>query len=432
VSLVPRSLLARTVLTIAVLLLASQAAWFELWRAYEREPRARQVAQRAVAVVTLTRAALLAAHPDRRRGLLEELSRTQGIRVYPIEADELIPPIPDDPLFRRVADEIRVALGESTEVAFDQDDVEALWVSFDVGEDGYWVVMPRLKSDDALPWQWLGWGGVVALLSLLGAWALVARINRPLTEVAGAASLIGRGETAPPVAERGPAETRALARAVNQMAHDLAEQDRDRALLLAGVSHDLRTPLARLRLGIELNCRDDAEREAMAADLDSMDRTIGQFLDFARPDRAQAAPTDVNAVATKLVQQLAARGIRVETALEPLPPAPIRAEALRRAILNLLENAAAYAGGEIVLRTARAGDSVEIAVLDRGPGIPDADLEAVKRPFHRLDAARANAGGAGLGLAIAERIARLHGGSLSLANREGGGLEARLTIPLRP
>jgi two-component system osmolarity sensor histidine kinase EnvZ len=106
VSLLPRSLLARTVLTIAVLLLASQAAWFELWRVYEREPRARQVAQRAVAVVALTRSALLAAHPDRRRELLEELSRTQGIRVYPIEPDELIPPVPEDPLFRRVADEM--------------------------------------------------------------------------------------------------------------------------------------------------------------------------------------------------------------------------------------------------------------------------------------------------------------------------------------
>jgi two-component system osmolarity sensor histidine kinase EnvZ len=432
VSLLPRSLLARTVVTIAVLLLASQLAWFELWRAYEREPRARQIGQRAAAVVTLTRSALLAAHPERRRGLLEELSRTQGIRVYPIEPDELIPPIPDDRLFRRVADEIRGVLGDRTEVAFDQDDVEALWVSFDVGEDDYWVVMPRLTSEDALPWQWLGWGGVVALLSLLGAWALVARINRPLTEVAGAATLIGRGGTVPPVAERGPAETRALARAVNQMAHDLAEQERDRALLLAGVSHDLRTPLARLRLGIELNCRDDAERAAMAADLDAMDRTIGQFLDFARPDRTEAVPADVNALATQLVQELAARGMRIETALDRLPPVPIRAEALRRAILNLLENAAAYAGGEIVLRTARVGDTVEIAVLDRGSGIPDADLESVKRPFHRLDAARANAGGSGLGLAIAERIARLHGGSLVLANRPGGGLAARLTIPLRP
>jgi two-component system osmolarity sensor histidine kinase EnvZ len=431
VSLLPRSLLARTVLTIAVLLLASQAAWFELWRVYEREPRARQVAQRAVAVVALTRSALLAAHPDRRRELLEELSRTQGIRVYPIEPDELIPPVPDDPLFRRVADEIRGVLGERTEVAFDQDDVEALWVSFDVGEDDYWVVMPRRKADDALPWQWLGWGGVVALLSLVGAWALVARINRPLTEVARAATVIGRGGTAPPVAERGPSETRALARAVNQMARDLAEQERDRALLLAGVSHDLRTPLARLRLGIELCCRDDVEREAMAADLDSMDRTIGQFLDFARPERAEAAPADVNAVATQLARQLAARGVAVIPELEPLPPARFWADALRRAVLNLLENAAAYGGGEIVLRTSRIGDSVAISVLDRGPGIPEAELEAVRRPFHRLDVARANAGGSGLGLAIVERIARLHGGGLSLANRLGGGLEARLTIPLR-
>lgn len=429
-SLLPRSLLARTVLTIAVLLLASQAAWFELWRAYEREPRARQIAQRAASVVTLTRAALLAAHPDRRRGLLEELSRTQGIRVYPIEPDELIPPIPDDPLFRRVADEIRAALGDSTEVAFDQDDVEALWVSFDVGEDDYWVVMPRVKADDALPWQWLGWGGVVALLSLLGAWALVARINRPLTEVARAATVIGRGGTAPFVAERGPSETRALARAVNQMAQDLTAQERDRSLLLAGVSHDLRTPLARLRLGIELNCRDDAEREAMAADLESMDRTIGQFLDFARPEKTDVAPADVNAIATELVQQFAARGVAVTAELAPLPPVAVWPDALRRAVLNLLENAAAYGGGDVTLRTARVADDLVISVLDRGPGIPEAALEAVKRPFHRLDAARGNAGGSGLGLAIVERIARLHGGSLSLANRQGGGLEARLTIPL--
>jgi two-component system osmolarity sensor histidine kinase EnvZ len=258
----------------------------------------------------------------------------------------------------------------------------------------------------------------------------VARINRPLTEVARAATLIGRGGTAPPVAERGPAETRAVARAVNQMARDLAEQERDRALLLAGVSHDLRTPLARLRLGIELSCREEAEREAMAADLDSMDRTIGQFLDFARPDRSDAVPADINALATQLVQQFAARRVMIESALEPLPPVRIRADALRRAVLNLLENAVAYGGGEIALRIARVGDAVEIAVLDRGPGIPDAELGAVTRPFHRLDAARANAGGSGLGLAIVERIARLHGGSLVLANRPGGGLEARLTIPI--
>jgi two-component system osmolarity sensor histidine kinase EnvZ len=432
VSVLPRSLLARTVLTIAVLLLASQAAWFELWRAYEQEPRARQIAQRAAAVVTLTRAALLAAHPDRRRGLLEELSRTQGIRVYPIDPEELIPPIPDDPLFRRVADELRGVLGEGTEIAFDQDDVEALWVSFEVGEDDYWVVMPRVETDDALPWQWLGWGGVVALLSLLGAWALVVRINRPLTEVARAATIIGRGGTAPPVAERGPSETRVLARAVNQMARDLADQERDRALLLAGVSHDLRTPLARLRLGIELNCRDDAEREAMAADLESMDRTIGQFLDFARPGKAEFAPTDVNAIASALVQQFAARGVTVTAELAPLPHVAVWGDALRRATLNLLENAVAYGVGEVTLRTAEVGGDLLIAVLDRGPGIPEAQLEEVKRPFHRLDAARGNAGGSGLGLAIVERIARLHGGALALANRPGGGLEARVTIPLRP
>jgi two-component system osmolarity sensor histidine kinase EnvZ len=186
-----------------------------------------------------------------------------------------------------------------------------------------------------------------------------------------------------------------------------------------------------LRLGIELSCRDDAEREAMAADLDSMDRTIGQFLDFARPEKAVPAPAEVNAIAAELVHRLAARGVAVTVELGPLPPVPVWVGALRRAMLNLLENAVAYGGGEIALRTALVDDSVEISVLDRGPGIPEASLEAVKRPFHRLDVARGGAGGSGLGLAIVERIARLHGGSLSLANRPGGGLEARLTIPLR-
>jgi two-component system osmolarity sensor histidine kinase EnvZ len=262
------------------------------------------------------------------------------------------------------------------------------------------------------------------------------RVTRPLKALEHAAAEIGRGRQPAPLTESGPEELETLARAFNRMSADLARLDDDRALILAGISHDLRTPLTRLRMEIEMTGADDATREAMAADVEEMDRTIGQFLDFARTGSEGGEglePTDLAALLRELAEQYQRRGFAVapEPAFAEDARLPVRIATLRRAIANLIDNALRHAGGEqaVELALERVGGAMRIEVRDRGPGIPAAEAERLKLPFTRLEAARSNAVGAGLGLAIVERIARAHGGHLDLLPREGGGLVARITIP---
>jgi two-component system osmolarity sensor histidine kinase EnvZ len=220
------------------------------------------------------------------------------------------------------------------------------------------------------------------------------------------------------------------------MSADLAQIDQDRALILAGVSHDLRTPLTRLRMGIEMSA-DNGLREGMTADIEEMDKTIGQFLDFARSEGGEAPQeVDLAALLADLAGQYRRRGFAVAMAAA-VPPAPsfsggraLRPQALRRAVSNLVDNALRYAGSDnaVELALGSAHSEFAIEVRDRGPGIPPEDVDRIKRPFARLEAARSNTAGAGLGLAIVERIARSHNGRLELLPREGGGLVARLVL----
>ncbi len=288
------------------------------------------------------------------------------------------------------------------------------------------------------PLSWLGWGVAALLLSLLGAWLIVFRITRPLKALQEAAQKVGAGETPPRLDEGGPTELATVAGAFNQMSADLAQIDQDRALILAGVSHDLRTPLTRLRMGIEMSA-DDGLREGMTADIEEMDKTIGQFLDFARSEGGEAPQAvDLGALLADVASQYRRRGFAVNMpGTSAVPSAPtfgaglsVRPQALRRAVSNLIDNALRYAGADspVELDLNVAGGELVIKVSDRGPGIPPQDVERIKRPFARLEAARSNTAGAGLGLAIVERIARSHNGRLELLSRDGGGLIARLVL----
>jgi two-component system osmolarity sensor histidine kinase EnvZ len=235
------------------------------------------------------------------------------------------------------------------------------------------------------------------------------------------------------VAETGPSEIRAVARAFNQMKDDLKQAQRERSTFLAGVSHDLRTPLARLRLEVEmLDGRVDADtRAAIVRDLDDMNAIIDQFIDFARSEAAEPlAAVDLSELARGAAERAARSGAVVQCVLAPVPPLMLRPLAMRRLADNLVTNAARHAGGEIVVRTAVGAGEATLSVLDHGPGIPATMAERLKQPFTRRDEARSGASGAGLGLAIADRIAALHGGRLDLVERRGGGLEARVTLPL--
>ena len=434
----PRTLLWRTFLLVAMLMLLSVLAWFAIFNNYEREPRARQLSQMLVSIANLTRTALVVARPEARRELLRELSDREGIRIYPADANDSIAALPERPFLMRVQALVRERLGPQTRLTLDRNGERALFVSFridDSDEGDYWLALPRERIDRFFPIEWLGWAGAALLLSLAGAWLIVARINRPLKTLAAAAGEIGRGRTPPPVAAEGPIEIATLAQAFNQMSTGLARLDHDRALILAGVSHDLRTPLTRLRMGIEMSGMDDAMRADAVADIEEMDHTIGQFLDFARADDGEAPQeTDLAALLAELAEQYRRRGATVALDAAPTPTQAVRPKALRRAVGNLIENALRHAGADqpIELSLQVAAKEIHLTVADRGPGIPAAETDRLKLPFTRLEDARTGAIGAGLGLAIVDRIARSHDGRLDLLPRDGGhGLAARIVLPRR-
>jgi len=441
---IPRSLLWRAFLLIATLILLAVAAWLALVREAEIEPRARALAQMIASVTNLTRTALLAARPEHRLDLLAELSDTEGVHVYPIDADDRIKPPPPHAMTRHLEQELHARLGADTRLAFEVNGEPGLFVSFRLfpGSEGdggsYWLALPRERLERHLPLQWLGWGAGVLLLALAGAWLIVFRITRPLKALERAAQKLGAGESPPPLPLRGPEEIVTVTHAFNQMSANLKQLEEDRALLLAGISHDLRTPLTRLRMETEMSVADAAARAGMESDIAEMDRTIGQFLDFARPaDAGRGAPADLAALLDEIAARYGGRVRRLAGAEFARIVAPVRIESLRRAVINLIENALRHGGqGEdaapVELNLTREREAIVIAVLDRGPGIAPAEAERLRQPFTRGEAARTGAAGAGLGLAIVERIARAHGGRLELAPRDGGGLIARIVLPEIP
>jgi two-component system osmolarity sensor histidine kinase EnvZ len=238
------------------------------------------------------------------------------------------------------------------------------------------------------------------------------------------------------VQEAGASELKQVAEAFNRMSDDLQRHAAERAVVLAGLSHDLRTPLARLRLESELSIADETAREAAIADIEQMDAIIAQFLDYARGEGDEPpVAVDVNALVEQAVEHHARHlgaSARPWLKLGTLPSETrIHPRALTRAVANLLENARKYGAPPFAIETRHEGKEIVIDVADNGPGIPEAELERIKRPFTRLESARTNTTGTGLGLAIVERIARLHSGTFELINRAEGGLVGRLKLPVK-
>lgn len=430
----PRSLLWRSVMLIALLLVVANLVWVQIFRVSERTPRARQTAQQISSVINITRWALITADPAKRFDLLSELSQTEAIQVYAGEAAEQTTPLPDRPFIREVARELVRQLGPDTQITLTRGGVRGLWVSFRIDGDQYWVLMPRSRIERNEPLRWLQWAALVLVLAIVGAYLIVSLINRPLRELTRAAGLMGKGATPQPVTETGPSEVSTVAQAFNQLAADLKRLDDERVLLLAGVSHDLRTPLSRIRLSMEMmDDKGDAElRAGLVQDIEDIDAAIGQFLDFARLRDAEAAVpgTNLNDVVESAVSRYVREEKPVRCNLGTVPPMPLRPRAMQRLVSNLVDNALRHADSEIEIVTRAEPGCAVIEVLDRGPGIPDDAAERMLQPFTRLDAARGGSG-TGLGLAIVDRIARMHGGKVQLLQREGGGLRARVELPVQ-
>ena len=428
----PRTLLARTFLLLAALVILTTTAWLSLFRYIEAEPRARETAQLAASAVNLIRAALFAAAPENRPALFSDLSRREGIRLLPVEADDRIEPMPDSRFHKLIQRQLATLLGPHTRVAAEVDGVSGFWVSFRLDEhdeDEYWLILPRERATRSIAGSWLIWGLLALVLALAVAWLIASRISRPLKAMANSAKAVGHGQRPKPLPESGAEEMRLLASAFNTMASDLERHEQDRSEVLAGISHDLRTPLTRLRLEAEMSVADEAARQGIVDDIEQMEAVISQFMDYARTELGETpVATDLAGLFSGIVERQRQRGRQITFTADNLPDLPVRSRALIRAVNNLLDNAQKYGGGEVSLNLVKRPGEVWIEVSDRGIGIPEHEAERLKRPFTRLDSARSNATGTGLGLAIVERIARLHDGRLDLLPNPGGGLLARLVI----
>lgn len=273
--------------------------------------------------------------------------------------------------------------------------------------------------------------GVMLAMIFLLVWLIVRMTVRPLTDLAAAAHALGDDLKQPPMPENGPLEVRAAAQAFNAMQQRIRSSIEERERFLAAVSHDLKTPVTRLRLRSEM--LDDAKlRERFVRDLDEMQEMLASALDFLHGKAVEEPPQplDLTALLESMVDDYADIGLSIALQIQESLQISGRPQALRRAIGNLIDNGLKY-GGEVSIAITQEAGQLLIAVSDHGPGLPEDELARVFEPFYRLETSRSReTGGVGLGLAIARQIARSHGGDVVLSNLNGGGLRAELSLPL--
>ncbi len=434
------SLFWRTFVLLAILLGGGIFAWVQTLRGLEFEPRAVQAAQEIASLVNLSRAALRYADSINRVAVLKAMSDQEALKIQLRETADKWEPFGNDRFSRRVSDELRSRLGPDTIVAGAVNGNKALWVGFSIDRDPYWLQADATRVRPLTTGTWFVWVSIAFLATLLGSAAVARLINRPLRDLSFAASRIRGGEFDSHLDENTlTSEIREVNMGFNRMARELAKVEEDRAVMLAGISHDLRTPLARLRLEAEMSVADLEARRNMALDIDQLDAIIDKFMDYARPGETKMVPVHLS---TLIDREAAAFRDRSVIRIDSRVAIDIKVMAddteLGRVFGNLFENARRYGRttdtgiAMVHVGYARTGPWVIITVRDHGPGVPPEKLSHLTTPFYRGDAARTAATGAGLGLAIVDKALQRMGGSMELSNAADGGLMVHIRMKRAP
>ena len=373
----------RTFVLLALLLVGSSLVWLQALRVIESQPRAVQTAEQVASLVNLSRAALVHADPIARVSLIKTMAEQEGVRLAPREPTDQWLPFDTSPLALLITQELQNRLGADVVVARSVNGKPGLWVAFMINDDPNWLQLDNARYTPTAGKTWLVWLVTAGMLSLTGAALIARRINRPLKELAVAASRVRDGdyETGYLDERAATSEIREVNVGFNQMAQRLAKLDNDRAMMLAGISHDLRTPLARLRLETELSVNEVEARNNMAADITQLDSIIDKFLDYARPDHIELMPVPLARVIRGRTDALRNdEHLRIRLALEPRLSVLGDEVELARVLQNLLENARRYArtpGTQIargrdhrVPAGRRGADQGARSRSGRGPGPP--------------------------------------------------------------
>ncbi len=430
----------RTLSLLSVLLMICIALWLQAFISLESAPRAVRDAQQLASLVNLSRAALRASDPIGRLLLIKTLAEEEGLRLSIRQVEDRHVAIGESLLVGRIISQLRQQLGESTVVAESVNDEPGFWIGFDIEGDNYWLRTDPARLMPARAGTWALWLLTAGLLSLLGSVLITRIINQPLHALAQASARVQRGQTTRLRLDEQAStrEIREVNVAFNRMSEQLARLEQERALLLAGISHDLRTPLARLRLEAEMSVPDPRAREHMVADMGQMEGIIDRFLAHTAPRSFKGQPLSLQPLIEQACFALADDPkVRIDQQLEAGLQVLAEPVELLRVLTNLLENARVHgrsADGisHIEIRTRATQAWVLLTVTDHGPGVAPHQLHQLTRPYFRAaETASQGApevGGTGLGLAIVESTMLRMGGGLSLSLAEHGGLCASLRL----
>ena len=432
--LLPRSAFGQTVFLIGLLLLINQLVSYLSVAFYVIKPTTQQINHLIAKQIKVVFIDVGHSQSVLSTELTARFQQATGIEVYS-EQQAMQQGLAEASYYGYFSDLMSRELDGPAEVRVAQGDTYAFWVRPPQAPH-YWVKVPLTGLDETdfspLTFYLL----MIGVLSVGGGWLFARQLNRPLKSLQQAALQVGRGEFPPPLAEhKGSTEIIAVTKAFNYMARGIRQLEQDRALLMAGVSHDLRTPLTRIRLASEMMQEpDNWIREGIINDIDDMNAIIDQFIDYLRHHKEEPGQKEnLNTLVRELVQaeHLQQRHISTELA-DDLPLLTLRRIAIKRLLNNLLENALRYSDGDIDITTGyeRNRKRVYLQMRDHGPGIPEDQMKAMFEPFTQGDIARGS-GGSGLGLAIIKKIVDMHHGDITLHNHAYGGLVVTVYLPVR-
>ncbi|WP_321783750.1 ATP-binding protein [Paraburkholderia sp. J94] len=416
------SLFGRLALLFVGVLLLSHVAWFALMRLERDQMQSRYAVEEAMFLVDAVRQ-----HVER------EPDQPLPSRVQLVPADSPdVPPMRTEmpePL-HRFLDDMRERMPPGTEVRPGMPGrAPTLWVKGP--QDAKWIVVPGQPLRIMRPIDRAPWFIIIFAAALVAALVAAWMVQKPLRALAQAVARFGRGQPVPPLRERGPRELRQLTRGFNQMVKEVERTEKDRAVMLAGVAHDLKTPLARLRLRAEM-MDEQKVRDGVVRDVESMAHIVDQFLVFAHDGADRSEPVEVDEQCERIARNYRTVGgetLAIERRFKAGPDFRLPTATLDRVVANLLDNAHAYGAPPVVIETSRDAEGYTLTVSDHGKGIADQDLTQASRPFVRLDPARGGNGHSGLGLAIVERLVRRAGGEIAIGNGASGGLAVRMSFP---
>lgn len=457
------SLFWRTFVLLVMLILASSVVWFFSFRTLESDTRAVISARQISSAVNLTRSSLVHADAIYRTALIKNISEQEGLHIRPREPDDKVIPYELDQYRQLLQTELQRRLGGDTVISDNVNGTSGLWVSFAIQGDKYWLQTELERIEAVNSQAWLYWVAIAIGISLVGAALIAGLLNRPLKQLSIAVNHVRLGSFGKVKLRENlmTTEIQDLNRGFNQMTAQLSKVETDRTVMLAGISHDLRTPLARLRLETELSVSDSDARSEMSQDIEQINSILGKFLDYARPHVVELQVVSLHNVVSATVNTVnnSAKVAR-DIVASYFVPEDLQVMAdpveLSRVLNNLLENARRYGKSKIypeslqnhthllpfiddespedgawqptrmfdepleiaqVHITARIeGDWVVLSIKDQGNGVAPEVLNQLNVPFFRANEARTNTTGTGLGLAIVEKAVQGMQGKVKLSN----------------